>query len=375
LKKSNITWLLGVGAVALLLGIFRLSFRLQATGTVRPEGDQAVEKYLQGFASVQPIDIHTHVFKVDSSFKEMLKRLHLHVLDILVVDDMNPAVKALEPQRSDALAVVRASPGHVALCTTFDPYRFADPDFVRQTVRQINGDFGKGAVAVKIWKNVGMEIKRADGAFVMPDDPAFEPIYKDIAEHDHTLVAHLAEPDSCWQSPKLAGLDYGYYKVHPQWYMYMHPDHPKKDRILAARDHILEMNPKLRMVGAHLGSMETDVDQIAKRFDKFPNFAVDTAARVPYLMLQPRDKVTAFLIKYQDRVVYGTDLQFGREVTPTSLDQWRETFARDWRFFATDESFDWNGRQVRGLKLPESVLLKIFHQNAVRWVPGIVAGD
>jgi predicted TIM-barrel fold metal-dependent hydrolase len=135
------------------------------------------------------------------------------------------------------------------------------------------------------------------------------------------------------------------------------------------------MNPKLRMVGAHLGSMETDVDQIAKRFDKFPNFAVDTAARVPYLMLQPRDKVTAFLIKYQDRVVYGTDLQFGREVTPTSLDQWRETFARDWRFFATDESFDWNGRQVRGLKLPESVLLKIFHQNAVRWVPGIVAGD
>jgi predicted TIM-barrel fold metal-dependent hydrolase len=358
-----------------LLGIFRLSFRVQATATVRPEGDQATEKYLQGFASVQPIDIHTHVFKVDSSFKEMLKRLHLHVLDILVVDDMNPAVKALEPSRSDALAVVRASPGHVALCTTFDPYRFTNPDFVRRTVRQINEDFGKGAVAVKIWKNVGMEIKRADGAFVMPDDPVFEPIYKDIAEHNHTLIAHLAEPDSCWQSPNPASPDYNYYNEHPQWYMFMHPDHPKKDRILAARDHMLEMNPKLRVVGAHLGSMETDVDQIAKHFDKFPNFAVDTAARIPYLMLQPRDKVTAFLIKYQDRVVYGTDLQFDREATSASLDEWRETFARDWRFFATDESFDWNGQQVRGLKLPESVLLKIFHQNAVRWVPGIVAGD
>lgn len=375
MKRSNITWLVGVSLVALLLGIFGLSFRLQATVLVRPNGDQAVEKYLQGFASVQPIDIHTHVFKVDSSFNEMLERLHLHLLDILVVEDMNPATKALEPQRSDALAVVRASPGHVALCTTFDAYKFADPDFARQTVRQINADFANGAVAVKIWKNVGMEIRRADGSFLMPDDPAFEPIYKDIAEHNHTLVAHLAEPDSCWKPINPANPDYGYYKLHPEWYMYMHPDHPKKERILAARDHILEMNPKLRVVGAHLGSMETDVDQIANRFDKFPNFAVDTASRVSYLTLQPREKVRAFLIKYQDRVIYGTDLQFGRQAMPTSLDQWRRTFAQEWRFFATDETFDWGGRKVRGLNLPKSVLLKIFHQNAVRWVPGIVAGD
>ena len=34
---------------------------------------------------------------------------------------------------------------------------------------------------------------------------------------------------------------------------------------------------------------------------------MDTAARVNYLMLQPPEKVRAFLIKYQDRVVYGTD--------------------------------------------------------------------
>ena len=68
--------------------------------------------------------------------------------------------------------------------------------------------------------------------------------------------------------------------------MYLHPDHPRKETILAARDHLLAENPKLRVVGAHLGSMETDVDEIAKRFDRYPNFAVDTAARMEYLMLR-----------------------------------------------------------------------------------------
>src|SRR5216110_196673 len=90
--------------------------------------------------------------------------------------------------------------------------------------------------------------------------------------------------------------------------MYLHPERPSKERILTARDRMLAKHPTLRVVGCHLGSMETDVDEIAKRFDRYPNFAVDTAARVSYLMLQPREKVRAFLLKYQNRVLYGTDL-------------------------------------------------------------------
>jgi predicted TIM-barrel fold metal-dependent hydrolase len=133
------------------------------------------------------------------------------------------------------------------------------------------------------------------------------------------------------------------------------------------------MNPHLRVVGAHLGSMETDVKQIAKRFDKYPNFAVDTAARMRYLMLQPREKVRAFLIKYQDRVLYGTDLDLPvRANVQETLKEWEATYSRDWRFFATDETVVQEGKRTQGLKLPEVVLRKIFHENAIRWIPGIV---
>jgi predicted TIM-barrel fold metal-dependent hydrolase len=143
--------------------------------------------------------------------------------------------------------------------------------------------------------------------------------------------------------------------------------------ILAARDHLLAENPKLRVVGAHLGSMETDLDEIAKHLDRYPNFAVDTAARMEYLMIQPREKVRNFLTKYQDRIVYGTDLEFlNDEATADALKEWQQTYARDWRFFATDRMLPYRGRQIQGLNLPEQVLRHIFHDNAMRWIPGIV---
>src|SRR3954451_19760630 len=131
---------------------------------------------------------------------------------------------------------------------------------------------------------------------------------------------------------------------------YTHPEWPSKGAILAARDHLTAENPKLRVVGAHLGSMETNVDDIARRFDLHPNFAVDMAARVPYFMLQPRDKVRAFLLKYQDRVLYATDLVvLPRSTTGATLAEFRNTYARDWKFFSTDQNVAYMGHTYQGL--------------------------
>ena len=49
-----------------------------------------------------------------------------------------------------------------------------------------------------------------------------------------------------------------------------------------------------------------------------------------------------------------------------------ETYARHWKYFATDETVSEGSRTVQGLALPRSVLKKIFYDNAVKWVPGVV---
>jgi len=348
-----------------------LPLGIEASGDATPDGDQNAA--LKAFAQTNPIDVHIHLYKDDPAFGVLMQRLQLRGLDICVLDDRDPDFNNLERQRSEVLKVRQITGGRAAFCTTFSPYDFEKPGFSERAIRQLDSDFAAGAVAVKIYKVMGMEMKSKAGKWVMPDDPAFEPIYKYIAAHNRTVVAHLAEPDSCWQPPNPASPDYDYYKKHPGEYAYAHPEWPSKAAILAARDHLVAENPTLRVVGAHLGSMETDVDQMAQRFDRYPNFAVDTAARVPYLMIQPRDKVRAFLIKYQDRVLYGTDLGvLPRDDTRKALEEWSSTYARDWKFFATDQSVEYMGHTYKGLALPQPVLAKIFHDNAVHWFPGIL---
>lgn len=348
-----------------------------ATGSRMPHSAETptTRAELQALASLEPIDTHTHVARGAPGFYAMLDRLHMHIVDILVFDSHDSYRKSLQPQLQDALQVVRDSKGHAVLCTTFDPYKFGQPDFPESAIKGLNRDFVNGAVAVKIWKNVGMDLKDKNGQYILPDNPAFEPIFKDIQAHNHTLIAHLAEPDEAWQPLNPNGLDYSYYKENPIWYMYGKPDVPSKQQILDARDHMLARNPKLRVVGAHLGSLEDNLGQLAKDFDRYPNFAVDTAARVIHLAVMPKDEVRAFILKYQDRILYGTDMRFAKNENPQdAIQEWQDQYLRDWRYFATSDSFEYSGRRTQGLGLPSSVLRKLFHDNAVHWIPGVIAG-
>jgi predicted TIM-barrel fold metal-dependent hydrolase len=261
----------------------------------------------------------------------------------------------------------------VLLCTTFDGYKFNAPAFTQDSVQQINRDFQDGAIAVKIWKTFGMEIKDSNGKYVLPDDPKLKPIYEDIAQHDKTLLTHLAEPDLAWEPLDVKKDPLAqYYLENPQWHMLNKPGVPSKKAILEARDRVLEQNPKLRVVGVHLASMEKDLDALGQRLDKYPNFAVDTAARMEYLMYGDPEKVRAFLMKYQDRVIYGTDLDVNPDAdVQKSVKEWKETYANDWRFFATDETFQVEGHAVHGVKLPKDILQKVYRTNAQHWIRGL----
>ena len=344
-----------------------------ASPRVLSSDPQMSNSELQALALLEPIDAHTHVAKGDPSFYALLQRLHMHIVDILLVDTHDDYRKALEPQLQDALRVVRESKGYAALCTTFDPYQFGQPGFPGSAIQRLDRDFADGAVAVKIWKNIGMDLKDPNGHYVLPDNPVFQPIFKEIQAHNRTLIAHLAEPDEAWQPPNPQALDYSYYEQNPVWYMYRKPEAPNKQQILEARDHLLARNPKLRVIGAHLGSMEDDLDLLAKHLNQYPNFAVDTAARVPHLVVQPSDKVSRFILKYQDRILYATDLEFlNAEEPQVTVKDWEQQYALDWRYFATKEVFEYSDHKVQGLGLPQAVLRKLYHANAVHWIPNVI---
>jgi predicted TIM-barrel fold metal-dependent hydrolase len=164
--------------------------------------------------------------------------------------------------------------------------------------------------------------------------------------------------------------------------MYLHPEMPSYEDLMAARDRFVARHPKLSFVGAHMASLEWSVDRLAQFLDAYPNATVDLAARMTQVQYQSKSdyaKVRRFFLKYQDRLLYGTDLTEdppsaseraqNPPMNPAAFSKEADSFWRsDWIYLATA------GRQhisaiksdVKGLALPSSVIDKIYYANARR---------
>jgi hypothetical protein len=209
----------------------------------------------------------------------------------------------------------------------------------------------------------------------MIDHPKFDPVIQFVIDQGKTVMGHLGEPKNCWLplDQMTVNNDRNYFKEHPEYHMYLHPEYPSYEDQINARDRFLERHPDMRFVGAHLGSLEWDVDELAKRLDKFPNMAVDMAARISHLhhqTVQDREKIRNFMIRYQDRLIYGSDSGISASSNPENAKQHlHERWIADWRYFVTDEvmtATEVNG-EFKGLRLPKEVVDKIYYTNAINW--------
>lgn len=136
---------------------------------------------------------------------------------------------------------------------------------------------------------------------------------------------------------------------------------------------MLEKHPDLRFVGAHLASLEWDVDEVAKRLDKFPNLAVDLAERICHLQYQAvtdHQKVLDFMVNYQDRIIYGTDVIDDGTMSDQELrNHIHALWLAHWEFFTTSKTLTAAEVPVsfKGLKLPQEIIEKIYYKNALKW--------
>ena len=154
--------------------------------------------------------------------------------------------------------------------------------------------------------------------------------------------------------------------------MYLHPDFPSYEEQMAARDRMLDKNPGMVFIGCHLASIEWSVDELEKWLDKYPNTAVDMAALMGQLYYQThthREKVRSFFIKYQDRILYGTDIIDRGGDSEKFRSRIHKTWLRDWEYLVTDHKMtsDLINGEFQGLQLPKEVVDKIYRINAEKW--------
>lgn len=328
------------------------------------------------YAKVEKYDVHVHINTYNPYFIHFAQQNHFKLLSLNVGA---PGYPTIPQQQQYTLAHLKNFKGNFAYATSFDINGFEDSTWQQKTLDYLKTSFDSGAIGVKIWKNVGMEYKTKDGKFIMADDPRLDTIYSFIEKNNITLVGHLGEPKNCWLplDKMTVKNDQNYFKKHPEYHMFLHPELPSYEDQVNARDHILEKHPRLRFDGAHLGSLEWSVDELAKRLDKFPGMAVDMAARIPHLEYQAikdHQKVRDFFVKYQDRLLYATDLEIDDNTDTTAAKkEAQEVWLSHWKFFTSDELMNATEltESFRALHLPKEVIDKIYRKNAQKWFPGL----
>ena len=317
------------------------------------------------------IDAHVHIRTEQTEIMEFAKT---EGFKLITLNTKSHSQVYIDSQMVFAKDMKKKYPEGISYVTTFSMENFENPNWANDVIQKLKNDFEEGAIGVKIWKDIGMTFRDSLSNFVFIDDPMFDPIIDFIIENDKTVVAHIGEPRNCWLhiDSMTVNNNKNYYRKHPEYHMYLHPDYPSYDKLIASRDNLLAKNPDLRFVGAHLGSLEWSVDELALRLDKYPNMSVDMSARVGDLQFQESEKVRDFVIKYQDRLLYGTDIGITVEDNIESrIASFESRWKSDWKYFSTNETmtsrnFD---KPFKGLELDENILRKIYFANAMTWYP------
>ena len=259
-------------------------------------------------------------------------------------------------------------PGRFSIFTQIDYEKIEDSDFGAWVDNHLKTYIDRGITGIKILKSLGLIFKLKNGSYLKPDDDRLRPLLEGAAKYDLPVLYHIGDPISFFDKV----IDHTHERYdelneHPDW-SYGDSDCPRFKELLDSQENMLRKNPDTRFIIPHVGGYAENLKEVSRMLDSYSNMYVDTAERIAELGRQPytaRD----FLMKYQDRVLYGTDL------VPNATN-----VSGNYRFFETkDEYFPYNsldehnqGRwNIYGIYLPDDVLKKIYFENTLRLVPGI----
>jgi predicted TIM-barrel fold metal-dependent hydrolase len=245
-----------------------------------------------------------------------------------------------------------------------------------------------GAAGLKIPKGLGLGYPAPDGEHLLTvDDKGLDPLFEKAGALDMPIAIHIGDPKAFWLPPTPVNERWDELGAHPEWSFYGQPV-PSWEELYAAFERRVARHPKTKFIAVHFGNDPEDPDRVAKMLDKYPNFFIDTAARIPEIGRHDAAKMRRFFEKYQDRILFGTDTGVGATQEdmmygsngpepPTLADETR-FFQSTWRYFETrDRQFESptpiQGRwKIDGIGLSEPVLRKIYYENAARllhWRP------
>ena len=328
----------------------------------RPRSTLKVAEHPTPRAKFPVIDIHSH--QPTPISREQFDRVAagMDANNIRVLVNLSGSSGERLRQGLDAIA---ASPhrNRMVLFANVDFAGVGTPGWAAKAAAQLDADIQAGARGLKIFKDLGLRLRKADGSRLRVDDPELDPIWETCARRGVPVLIHTAEPQEFFEpidNTNERWLELALFQDR----RYPAGEFPRFEELLAERDRMFQRHRKTTFLAAHFGYRGNDLAKAQAMIDAMPNVYLEVAAVLAELGRQPR-AAHDFFVRNQDRVLFGKD-----SFQP-------DEFPYYWRTFETaDEYFDYYRDyhafwKLYGMALPDPVLKKLYYKNALRVVPGL----
>ncbi|CAN5588486.1 hypothetical protein BH11BAC5_BH11BAC5_15740 [soil metagenome] len=237
------------------------------------------------------------------------------------------------------------------------------PDWTEKAVQQLEADVQNGANGLKIFKDLGFNVKDVNGKRVTVDDARLDAIWDKAGELKIPVIIHTADPKPFWDTEDEHNERWLEIKTHPGRKRSA-TDPAPWETLIEEQHRMFIKHPKTTFIAAHFGWYANNLNKLDSLLTLMPNVVVEFGAVIAELGRQPR-AAKKFFQKYQDRILFGKDSWVPEEYT---------TYFRVLE--TEDEYFPYHKKyhafwRMYGMGLEDAILKKVYYKNALRIIPNI----
>ncbi len=193
------------------------------------------------------------------------------------------------------------------------------------------------------------------------DSDFFDGAFEKMEREGTYLLMHAIDPECFWTDDNEENVKKG-------WFYGDSSKFPTNEDLYSQVDNVLKKHPKLNLCLAHFFFCSQKPEKLDKMLDTYKNLSIDvTPGGEMYVGFDKRPEYfKEFFKKHQDRIIFGTDMDF----TPF-LEAGIWLCDREYRYFATDETLSsFDNHEIKGVKMSDEIVQKIFSDNLLNKLGG-----
>lgn len=306
---------------------------------------------ITAFSKEKIIDCHTHVREVNDIQKlvDVMKEANIDMINVACLPVL---LDEYVTQNLLGLLFKVQKPGKIFAFGGLEYPNFELPSSEEEFLKQVEELMVLGFDGIKMIEGKP-NARKGIGAPLYSH--IYDGFYSYLENKKIPIIFHVGDPGSFWDAKRAPA-----FAVKSGW-TYLDGTYPKKEELYGEVEELLKRYPGLNIIFPHFYFMgEEGIERASRFLNKWPNVSFDITPGIEMYDSFSRNsnEWREFFIKYQDRILFGTDNDYGDSINIICTMR---------RFLETEDQFSYWGFDLKGICLPKDVLEKIYGGNFIRY--------